>query len=174
MSQLDVDWKTVFATDIPLLETVVRGSVIYLAVFFLLRLSLRRTAGELTMLDFVFVLLAASAGADAMTGGSTSISNSIVLVATIVAWNYSLNSLGYFVPFIERLVSPSPLQVIRNGKVIRKNMRREFVTTEELHMQLREEGVENVEDVKAAFIEGDGNISVIPFQEGERPARRES
>jgi len=132
-------------------------------VFFLLRLSLRRTAGELTMLDFVFVLLAASAGADAMTGGPISITNSVILVATIVAWNYLLNSLGYFLPIVERLVSPSPIQVIDEGKLLRRNMRREFLTIDELHMQLREEGVERVEDVKAAFIEGDGSVSVIPF-----------
>jgi len=160
-----------FTPDVPLLETVARGSIIYLAAFFLLRLSLRRTAGELTMLDFVFVLLAASSGADAMTGGSTSIVNSVVLIATIVAWNYGLNSLGYFVPVVERLVSPAPLQIIREGKVLHRNLRREFVTLDELHMQLREEGIERVEDVKAAYIEGDGTVSVIPL--GEQAGSRQ-
>lgn len=172
MSQFDVDWGVVFRTDVPLLETVVRGSIVYLAVFTLLRLSLRRTAGELTMLDFVFVLLAASAGADAMTGGSTSIANSVVLVATIVAWNYGLNSLGYYVPLVERLISPPPLQVVREGKLLRSNMRKEYLTLEELHTHLREEGVEDVAQVKAAYIEGDGAISVIPFEQGEQPSRR--
>ena len=60
-------------------------------------------------------------------------------------------------------MSPSPIQVIDEGKLLRKNMRREFLTLDELHMQLREEGIERVEDVKAAFIEGDGSVSVIPF-----------
>jgi len=170
MSLFDIEWKAMFTPDIPLLETVVRGSVIYLAIFFLLRLSLRRTAGELTMLDFVFVLLAASAGADAMTGGSTSIINSVVLVSTIVAWNYSLNSLGYRIPFIERLIAPPPLPVIQNGRMLQKNMRREFLTVEELRMQLREEGIEDVKYVKSAFIEGDGNISVIKWEDGNGTA----
>jgi uncharacterized membrane protein YcaP (DUF421 family) len=170
MSLFDIEWKAMFTPDVPLLETVVRGSVIYLAIFFLLRLSLRRTAGELTMLDFVFVLLAASAGADAMTGGSTSIINSVVLVSTIVAWNYSLNSLGYRIPFIERLIAPPPLPVIQNGRMLQKNMRREFLTVEELRMQLREEGIEDVKYVKSAFIEGDGNISVIKWEDGNGTA----
>ena len=42
-----------------------------------------------------------------------------------------------------------------------RNLRREFITLEELHEKLREQGIEKVSDVKAAFLEGDGQISVI-------------
>lgn len=58
MEHLKVDWLTVFRPDLPLLETVVRGTVIYLVLLILFRVGLRRTTGQLTTLDFVFVLLA--------------------------------------------------------------------------------------------------------------------
>jgi uncharacterized membrane protein YcaP (DUF421 family) len=115
------------------------------------------------MLDFIFVLLVANGAADAMTGGATSIVAGVVTVVTVVAWNYLLNSLSYYVPLVEKLVSPPPLQVVRNGKLIRPNMRKEFLSEQELMGQLREQGVEDLEKVKAAHIEGDGNISVITF-----------
>lgn len=159
------DWKSVFATDLPVIELVVRATVLYFAVFIILRSSLRRSAGELSMLDFIFVLLVANGAADSMTGGSVSVAAGLVTVATIVAWNYLLNSLSYYVPFIERLVSPPPLQVVKNGKLIRRNMRKEFLSEQELMGQLREEGVDDLERVKAAHIEGDGNISVITFDD---------
>ena len=41
-------------------------------------------------------------------------------------------------------------------------MRREFLTEEELMSHLRKEGIETLEEVKSAAIEGDGRISVIP------------
>lgn len=157
------DWQEVFATDLPIFELFVRATVLYFAVFIILRSSLRRSAGELSMLDFIFVLLVANGAADSMTGGSTSIVGGLVTVITVVAWNYLLNSLSYYVPLVERLVSPPPLQVVKDGKLIRRNMRKEFLSEQELMGQLREEGVDDISAVKAAHIEGDGNISVITF-----------
>jgi uncharacterized membrane protein YcaP (DUF421 family) len=159
------DWQAVFATDVPIFELVVRGTVLYFAVFIILRSTLRRSAGELSMLDFIFVLLVANGAADSMTGGSISIVGGLVTVITVVAWNYILNSLSYYVPLVERLVSPPPLPVVRNGRLIRSNMRKEFLSEQELMGQLREEGVEDISRVKAAHIEGDGNISVILIED---------
>jgi uncharacterized membrane protein YcaP (DUF421 family) len=157
------DWKSAFWTDLPIFELFIRGTILYFVVFIMLRSTLRRSAGELSMLDFIFVLLVANGAADAMTGGETSIPAGVITVATVVAWNYILNSLGYHIPLIERLLSPQPLPVVRDGKLLRKNMRREFLTEQELMGQLREEGIEDLSKVKAAHIEGDGNISVIPY-----------
>jgi uncharacterized membrane protein YcaP (DUF421 family) len=170
MDQLTVDWGALFRPDDPLLETVVRGSLLYIATFALLRLSLRRSAGQLSMLDFVFVLLVANAAANSMTGDHLSITNGVVLVATVVGWEYALNLLSYYVPFVERLIMPPSLLIIKDGKPLRRTMRREFLTMNELLIQLREQGIEHPEDVRRAYIEGDGSLSVIPYgSDDERP-----
>lgn len=161
MVNLTFDWRSIFAIDVPILELVVRGSLIYVAVFILLRATMRRTAGQLTILDIVIILLIAGGASDAMTGGTTSVTGSLVLVSTIVAWNYGLNLLGYKIPWIERLIAPAPLQVVRDGRMLRRNMRRELLTERELFVQLREQGVQDIAHVKAAYIEGDGLVSVI-------------
>jgi uncharacterized membrane protein YcaP (DUF421 family) len=155
-------WRDIFALDAPLLEIIVRGAVMYLLVFVLLRSSLRRTAGELTMLDFVFVLLVAVGAENAMLGTQSSVAAAAILVATLIACNYLLNILSYYIPFVEKLVMPPPLPVVKEGKMLRRNMRREFLTEQELMGKLREQGVDDVQNVKAAYIEGDGTISVIP------------
>ncbi|WP_132256606.1 YetF domain-containing protein [Paucimonas lemoignei] len=46
----------------------------------------------------------------------------------------------------------NPLQVVRNGRLMRRNMRRAYLTEEELLSQLRRQGIERIEDVKAAYI----------------------
>jgi uncharacterized membrane protein YcaP (DUF421 family) len=165
---LAVNWNDVFTPDVSILESFIRGTVIYFAVFIIMRSTLRRTAGELTMLDFIFVLLVASGAADAMVGGSISAINGIVLILTIVAWNYALNTLSWYFPIIERWTVPPPLQIVRKGRLVRRNMRKEFLTEAELMSKLREDGIESVSDVKAAFIEGDGNISIIAYDENGR------
>jgi uncharacterized membrane protein YcaP (DUF421 family) len=158
---LGIDWTAMFRSEESLAELFVRATILYFVVFGILRATLRRSAGELTMLDFIFVLLVANGAADAMTGGATSIPAGVVTVVTVVTWNYILNSLGYFIPIIERLVAPPPLLLIQDGQMQRRNMRREFLTKDELMAQLREEGVDDLAMVKTAYLEGDGNISVI-------------
>jgi uncharacterized membrane protein YcaP (DUF421 family) len=165
MEWFGADWETVFITEIPVVEIVVRSTVLYFVVFLIMRGTLRRTAGQLSMLDFIFVLLVANGAADAMTGGATSIMSGVIIVLTVVAWNYILNSLSYRIPMLERLVSPPPLRIVDKGKMLRRNMRQEFLTEQELMAQLREEGIEDLSKVKAAHIEGDGNISVITYDD---------
>ncbi len=45
--------------------------------------------------------------------------------------------------------------------MLRQNMRRELITEDGLMSQLREQGVDNLAEVKMAYMEGDGHISVI-------------
>src|SRR3712207_6527573 len=127
MELLPADWLGVLAPDTPLLELVARGSVLYFGILIITRLMPRRTGGELAMMDLIFVLLIAEGAAHAM-GEYTSVADGIVMIATLMGWNYLINSLSYRVPFIERLVSSPPLQVIRDGELLRRNMRREFLT----------------------------------------------
>jgi uncharacterized membrane protein YcaP (DUF421 family) len=161
MELLPADWLSFLTPGTPLLELVARGSVLYFGILFMTRLMPRRTGGELAMMDLIFVLLIAEAAAHAM-GEYTSVADGVVMIATLMGWNYLINSLSYRVPLIERLVSSPPLQVVRDGELLRRNMRREFLTEEELMSRLREDGISDVKEVKSAHIEGNGKISVVP------------
>jgi uncharacterized membrane protein YcaP (DUF421 family) len=158
-------WEGILSPDLAITESILRGTIIYFAVFIIMRSTLRRTAGELSMLDFIFVLLVANGAADSMVGGSISVVNGIILILTVVAWNYALNTLSWYIPALERWTTPPPIQLVKDGEMMRRNMRKEFITTEELMAQLREEGFEDISKVKSALLEGDGNISVIPVED---------
>lgn len=154
------DWSKVFALETPLLELIVRGTVLYFAILALMRVMPRRTGGEMALMDLVLIVLIANAAANAL-GDYTAVLDGIVVIATLMAWDYTLNALSYRSRFIERCVSPPPLQIIRNGTLLRRNMRREFLTEDELLENLRRQGIEGVHEVKTAYIEGEGDITVI-------------
>ena len=84
---------------------------------------------------------------------------------TIVAWNWLLDWLSFRFALVRRFVQPRRLTLVKLGVVQRQNLRREFITMEELNEKLREQGIEKVSDVKAAYLEGDGQISVIRADE---------
>ena len=65
---------------------------------------------------------------------------------------------------MRRFVHPDRKALVTNGRVLRKAIMEELMTEEELMTQLRLNGVETVEEVKSAYLEGNGEVSVIPFE----------
>jgi uncharacterized membrane protein YcaP (DUF421 family) len=166
-----VDWPALFAPD-HALELVVRGSAMYWFLFLLFRLVLRRDVGALGIADVLLLVLLADASQNAMAGEYSSITDGCVLVATIAGWNVLMDWVSFRFPATQRLLQPGPLVLVRHGQIQRRNMRREFVTHEELMSQLRLHGIERLSQVKFAAMEHDGSISVIRTdgEEGDAPA----
>jgi uncharacterized membrane protein YcaP (DUF421 family) len=155
-----IDWQSVFTPSLHIAEIILRGTIVYLFLFVLLRI-IRRGAGTIGLSDLVVVVLIADAAQNAMASEYKSITEGLILVTTIVFWDYLLDWLGYRFPPVRRLLRPAPSLLIRDGRIQRRNLEREMITEEELIEQLREHGVESVEAVKESYIEGDGHISVI-------------
>lgn len=161
MELLPPAWAEVFAPEAPLLELAARGTALYLGVLVLFRLMPRRTGGELATMDLVFVLLIAEAATHSM-GDYSSVADALIVIAVLMAWDFLINALSYRIPVFERLVSSRAIEVIRDGRLLRRNMRREYLTEAELMSHLRQEGLERLDEVKCAMVESDGRISVIP------------
>lgn len=166
-----MDWHSIFSFDIPVVEIVVRGTVMYLSLIVLMRIILKRQAGAMQTGDLLLVILLADASQNGMAGEYKTVPDGLVLVATLMFWNFVLDYLSYRFRWMERLLQARPLLLIDDGKVLYRNMRKEFVTREELKTQLREQGLDGPEKVKKAFIESDGKLSIIPFDEQpDKPA----
>lgn len=156
-----VDWAELFIPTHSLLEMIVRGSLMYVALFLILRFVMKRQTGSLGIADILVIVVIADAAQNAFAKQYQSIGEGIVLVGTIVFWDFFIDWLGFTYRPIGRLLQPPPLPLIKNGKMLPRNMRQEFITVDELQSQLRKEGVERIADVKSACIEADGDISVI-------------
>jgi uncharacterized membrane protein YcaP (DUF421 family) len=169
---LHADWKTAFLPAVSLLEIIVRGSIVYFSLFALLRVVLKRQSGSVGITDLLLIVLIADAAQNAMAAEYRSVTAGLVLVATLVFWSYALDWLAYHFRPLRALVSPPPLLLIKGGHMLRRNMRQELLTVEDLLGELRERGVDGVGTVKAAYMEGDGHISVVQ-QNGQHhePAR---
>ena len=107
------------------------------------------------------LVLIADASQNAMSGSYQSISEGCLLVATIAGWNYGLDWVAFHFAVVRRWVEPAPLQLIKDGRMLRKHMRKELITSEELWAQLREHGVKELSEVQSAFMESSGEISVL-------------
>lgn len=170
-----VDGKALVIPSMSLAELVLRGSLVYLLLFFVLRL-LRRDAGALSIADLLVVVLIADAAQNALGREYRSVTEGAALVATIAAWNYFLDGLGFKFPRVRPLLRPAALVLVKDGRMQRRKMRQELITEEELMSQLRQHGVDDVRRVKRCCLEEDGHISVITRRgdsdEPKAPPRR--
>ena len=145
-------------------ELILRGTLIYWLLFLLFRLVLRRDVGSIAIADILVLVLIADASQNAMSGGYETVADGAVLIGTIAAWNWLFDFLTYRFPAVRRLIQAKPLRLIENGKVLRRNLRKEMITQEELMAALRREGVEQIDQVKLATMESDGEITVVRIE----------
>lgn len=156
-----IDWKSIFMpSSLQLGEIFVRGSIVYLFLFFVFRV-LRREAGSVGISDLLLVVLVADAAQNAMANEYKTVTEGLVLVSTLAFWDYFIDWLGYRYPSLQRVLRPAPILLIKDGRFQRHNMRQEMITEEELMGKLREQGVEHVKEVKQSYMEDDGTISII-------------
>lgn len=141
-------------------EMIFRGSVIYLGLMLTFRFVLRRGVGSLGIADVLFIVLIADASQNAMAGEYRSITDGFVLIGTLIFWNVVLDWAAYRSPLLRRVIQPAPLPLIRNGKWIRRNLKTQWITTDEILSKLRERGIENIEVVSLATLEPDGELGV--------------
>lgn len=153
-------WVSAFYSDAAVLELIARGSALYFGILLLMRVMPRRAGGDLATMDMIFIVLIAQAAAQSL-GDYSSVPDAFVVIITFMACDYLVNALSYRLPFLERLVSAPPLQVIRDGKFLRRNMRREFLTEEELLSHLREQGIDDITHVKVAYVEDEGKVTAV-------------
>lgn len=156
-----IDWHAMFVPAMGLAEVVVRGTLMYIALFAILRFMARRQAGNFGPADLLVIVIIADAAQNALGKDYASVSEGIALVLTIVFWDYTFDWLAWRFPALRPILTASPLKLIDNGCIDDANMRKEMLTRDELDSQLREKGVTDISQVLTACLEGDGRLSVI-------------
>lgn len=164
-----MDLAELFAVRMPVAEIIVRASAVYWFLFLVFRFVIRRDIGALGIADVLLLVILADAAQNAMAGGYKSVSEGFILLGTIVGWNMLLDWLAYRFRAVARFTTPRALLLVRHGRFMPANLRRERLTRDEVMTKLREQGVAHLRQVRHAYLESDGQISVIRYDD-ERPS----
>lgn len=158
---MSLDWGQMFGLTVPPLELIIRGTAMYLFLFLVFRVVIRRRVGAVGMADILVVVIIADAAQNALSGEYKSVTDGAILVGTIIGWNVLIDWLNFRVPALRSWLEAPPLILVRDGRLIYRNLRHEFVTEDELKSKLRAKGVNDVSEVAQAYMESDGTVSVI-------------
>jgi len=157
----DIDWNQLLTPTMSLGEVILRGTMIYWFIFLLIRFVMKREASPISIADLLVVVIIADAAQNAMAGSYQSVTEGVVLIVTIFFWNYAIDWLGYHFSFFDRLQNLPPLLLVKNGSILKDNLRKELITNDELMSKLREKGITDLSQISEVYMESDGQISVI-------------
>jgi uncharacterized membrane protein YcaP (DUF421 family) len=146
--------------DIGVLELIVRATVVYLFLFFLLRFIGKKHVGQMSPFDLVVLLIISETVDASLIGDDKSLTGGLISAATLVVLVYVVGYLTWRDKTIERWVEGRPKILVRHGHVKNEVLDDQQVTRSELMEALRHQGCSAVTDVRFAMIENDGSITI--------------
>jgi uncharacterized membrane protein YcaP (DUF421 family) len=153
------------------METVFRALAIYGVILIMTRISGRRTLSDVTVFDFVLVLLIAETAQNALIGTDGSLTNTIVLIATLILTDVVLSLAKSRANWLNLIIDGAPTVLIRGGQLEREAMRMSRVSVEDILQCARmQHGLANLSEVSDAVLETSGTISIIPRRDVETGA----
>jgi uncharacterized membrane protein YcaP (DUF421 family) len=147
------------------MEVVIRVTVIYLFLLGAMRVMGKREFSQMAPMEFVTLLLIPEIVTGALIGEDHSITSALVGIATLFVLVFGVSTITHLSPRAAVALEGRPTVLAHRGRFLVHNLNRERVTTEEVYGELRKRGLERIDQVRWAILEGDGKIAVVPEAE---------
>ncbi len=145
------------------MDSVIKAAVVFFVLWAIIRISGRRTLGEMTAFDFVLFLIIGGSTQRAITGQDYSMINALLLVSTFVVLDVGLSIVDLKWPAARPILNAMPMILVENGYLWTWRMRRARVTEDNiLEAARRLHGLERMEQIKFAILEATGEITIVP------------
>ena len=148
------------------MEIVARASVAFIFVFVLLRGMKRKTLSDLSPLELILLVVLGDLVQTGVTQEDYSVSGLFLSVSTFAFWVTVMNWLTWRSERARRMIEGVPLVVIDDGKPVEQTLRLEQIPMAELYEAARQEGIEDLKDVRLGVLEVSGRISFIKRDTG--------
>jgi uncharacterized membrane protein YcaP (DUF421 family) len=153
-----------FDLELPWWEFIFRTVVVYVCLMVMVRLSGKRTVGQFTPFDLVVVMLLAEAVTESLTGGDQSLVGGLIAAATLIALNLATAWASTRSERVDQVLQGTPTLIGRDGQLYKDVLLRERVPVPDVQQALREADC-SIEDMRCAFLEADGKISILKRQQ---------
>jgi uncharacterized membrane protein YcaP (DUF421 family) len=142
-------------------EKIVRSLVVYAFLVIILRVGGRRELAQMNAFDLVVLLTLSNTVQNAIIGDDNSVLGGIVGATVLVAANVLVVRFLYRHRSLDRKIEGEPIPLVRDGRLVIANLRRQLITEEEVLAAIHRQGVESIEECEQVILETDGTITVI-------------
>jgi uncharacterized membrane protein YcaP (DUF421 family) len=160
------------------MDIIVRAAVMFVALYLLVRLLGRRELAQLTPFELIVLVVTGDLIQQGVTHNDFSLTGAILAVVTIAFLALVLSWATYLSPTAERLLDGPPLVIVRDGELIKANLRKDRITPTEVETEMRLAGIAHLRDVAWAVIEPRGRMSFIQRERrgggGDEPSAQQA
>ena len=150
--------------------TVIRTVILYIFVIASIRIMGKRQLSDMQTSELVITMIIADIASIPMQNTSQPLLSGIVPILMLICLEVIISILMLKIPAVRNLVCGTPEIIIDNGKLKQNMLRTLRLTTEDLSVLLRQEGVFNIDDVQYCIMETNGKISVLLKPEKRNPS----
>lgn len=162
------------------MDIVLRATVIFIALYVLVRLMGKRELGQMTPFELIVLVVIGDLIQQGVTQNDFSVTGAIIAISTIAFLALLMSWASYLWPRAERLLEGEPRVIVCDGELLTANLRRNRLTQGEIESEMRLAGISHMADVKWAILEPRGKVSFIERsggsggQEGKPPPQPKS
>jgi uncharacterized membrane protein YcaP (DUF421 family) len=164
------DWGRLLLNDLPfafLLEVLGRTVVMFIVIFTTLRVAGKRGVRQLSVFELVLIIGLGSAAGDPMFYQDVGVLPALVVFGVVIGLYRLLTYLAAKNKKIEVVVEGAPVCLIRDGEFSLGGFEKEDLGQDEFFMELRLANVEHLGQVRQAYLETNGAISVFYYADEE-------
>ncbi len=141
-------------------QMCIRAILIFLSALLMVRISAKRIYGKYGSLDIVIAVILGSILSRALTANAQFLPT-LAAAFTLIFLHLLLVKIALRNEKIDYLLKGKKIQLIGNGKVLRDNLQKADITLHDLQEAMRAKGIQNEQDVRLAYLERSGDISII-------------
>lgn len=143
------------------MDIVARASVMFVVLYVLLRIMGKREIGQLTPFELVVMIVLGDLIQQGVTHNDFSLTGAILAISTFAFLAIMMSWITYLFPRAEKMLDGEPRVIVRDGELLKDNLRRDRITQSEVESEMRLAGISRMSDVAWAILEPQGKISFI-------------
>ena len=140
---------------------IIKTTILYFFIMFVYRIMGKKEVGQLSIVDLIVTILIAELAATSIENAESSIFVSIIPIIVLVAIQIILSYTSLKSKSFRHFVEGKPTVIIKNGRIVFSEMVKLRYSLDDLVLQLREQGINSIEEVKFAILENNGELSVF-------------
>lgn len=148
------------------LVLISRCIISYMFIIILYYLVKKRKINFLTKITYIFILLLCS---NMVINYKINIINSIIPIITIIILYELFIIIYYDHKSLRNYFDKDPIILVKNGKVIFKNLIDNNYSVEELLNELKKRNIYSFNNIKYLFLESDKSLSILSFDDKSSP-----
>lgn len=148
-------------------EVLVRSALMFFLVLVILRMSGKRGIKQLSIFELAILISLGSAAGDPMFYEEVGLLPAITVLVVVISLYKVITYLTGRFEKVEKYIEGKPVKLIENGKIVYDVFRREALAYDELFSQLRQHSVSHLGQVKCAYLETSGDLSIFYFPDEE-------